>query len=106
MVHAGYSPSVRLFEATACGAPVISDMWPGLEDIFAAGTEVLPVRDTEGVIEALSMAEQRRRRIGQAGQRKTLARHTAAQRARELERCLLEAAGRPLRPRIPAAAGD
>src|SRR4051812_3498305 len=31
MVAAGYSPSVRLFEAAACGTPIISDLWPGLE---------------------------------------------------------------------------
>lgn len=107
MVRAGYSPSVRLFEATACGVPVISDAWQGLDEIFTRGTEVLPVRDTEAVMATLRMAEQRRRRIGQAGQQKTLARHTAAQRARELHSYLLEAAGRPLRSRVPAAAaGD
>jgi spore maturation protein CgeB len=104
MVRAGYSPSVRLFEATACGAPVLSDIWPGLDDIFTPGTEVVPVGGTGAVMAALSMTEQRRRGIGRAGQRKTLTRHTAAQRARELHACLLEAAGRPFRSRIPAAA--
>src|SRR5215469_7395466 len=32
MVMAGYSPSVRLFEAAACAATIVSDNWPGLED--------------------------------------------------------------------------
>ena len=32
MVAAGYSPSVRLFEASACGAAILSDAWPGLDD--------------------------------------------------------------------------
>jgi spore maturation protein CgeB len=29
MIKAGYSPSVRLFEAAACGTPIISDYWEG-----------------------------------------------------------------------------
>ena len=36
MIAAGYSPSVRLFEAAACGAPIISDPWPGLGDLLRA----------------------------------------------------------------------
>lgn len=34
MIKAGYSPSVRLFEAAACGMPIISDYWLGLETLF------------------------------------------------------------------------
>ena len=34
MVEAGWSPSVRLFEAAACGVPIISDPWDGLADLF------------------------------------------------------------------------
>ena len=34
MVIAGYSPSVRLFEAAACSATIVSDTWPGLETFF------------------------------------------------------------------------
>ena len=32
MIRTGYSPSVRLFDAAACGTPIITDNWPGLED--------------------------------------------------------------------------
>src|SRR5581483_548045 len=39
MVRAGYSPSVRLFEAAACGVPIISDYWQGLETFFQPGEE-------------------------------------------------------------------
>lgn len=39
MVIAGFSPSIRLFEAAACGAPIISDRWPGLESIFVPDEE-------------------------------------------------------------------
>lgn len=34
MRSAGYSPSVRLFEASAAGVPIMSDRWPGLETFF------------------------------------------------------------------------
>ena len=32
MIRCGWSPSVRLFEAAACGVPIISDWWPGLDE--------------------------------------------------------------------------
>src|SRR3970282_181668 len=41
MIHAGYSPSVRLFEAAACGCPVISDWWEGLDQFFKVDEEIL-----------------------------------------------------------------
>ncbi len=34
MIAAGWSPSVRLFEAAACGTPIISDAWAGLESLL------------------------------------------------------------------------
>ncbi|MDQ2947340.1 MAG: glycosyltransferase, partial [Acidobacteriota bacterium] len=43
MVRAGYSPSVRLFEAAACGVPIITDKWAGLESFFEPFTEIVPV---------------------------------------------------------------
>ena len=51
MVKAGYSPSVRLFEAAACGVPIISDEWPGLETIFTPGREILVARSTEDALQ-------------------------------------------------------
>jgi len=53
MARAGWSPSVRLFEAAACGTPVISDPWPGLDDLFEPGTEVLIARSTADVLACL-----------------------------------------------------
>src|SRR4051812_30192170 len=41
MVRWGYSPSVRLFEAAACGVPIISDRWLGLDALFEPGKEIL-----------------------------------------------------------------
>ena len=54
MVAAGYSPSVRLFEAAACGAAIISDTWTGLESIFLPNEEILLARDNEEMISYLS----------------------------------------------------
>ena len=48
MIKVGYSPSVRLFEAAACGAPIISDRWPGIESFFVPGREILLAKGAEG----------------------------------------------------------
>jgi spore maturation protein CgeB len=91
----GFSPSVRLFEAAACGTPVISDRWPGLETIFEPATEILPVSDTREVKQILmELPEERRLTIADKARRRILADHTPDHRARQLEAYYLEAAGR------------
>ena len=86
MVRAGWSPSVRLFEAAACGTPILSDPWDGLDAIFADGRDILVARDGDAVLDALTrMGEPERRALGAAGQARVLAAHTAAHRAAELE---------------------
>jgi spore maturation protein CgeB len=85
MVLAGYNPSVRLFEATACGVPVITDLWPGLETIFSLGKEILPADDAGTVLSAIAMPDSARRAIAQAGRARCLGAHTAAHRAAEFE---------------------
>jgi spore maturation protein CgeB len=84
MAEMGYCPSGRLFEATACGAPVLSDAWDGLHEFFALGRELLVVRDTSDVLAALELSDRERRAIARAGRDRTLACHTATIRAREL----------------------
>jgi spore maturation protein CgeB len=92
MVRRGYSPSVRLFEAAACGTPIISDRWPGLETFFTPGEEILMADGTGDVIEILtSVSEERRRAIAAAARKRLLGSHTADHRARELEQYYLEA---------------
>jgi spore maturation protein CgeB len=92
MVAAGWSPSVRLFEAAACAAPIISDVWDGLETLLEPGREILLAEDPQTVLRALAMPEAERRALGEAARRRILAAHTATHRARELE-ALLQAAG-------------
>jgi spore maturation protein CgeB len=86
MIDAGFSPSVRLFEAAACRCPVLSDYWNGLDAFFAPGREIIVCSDTKDVISALAMPEETGRDIAEAAHRRTMAGHTGTHRARELER--------------------
>jgi spore maturation protein CgeB len=96
MVRAGYSPSVRLFEAAACGVPIISDYWDGLERLLAIGKEILVARSPqESLTHMRELSEAERRNIGEAARKRVLARHTAAHRAAELEQYVTEAQNRP-----------
>lgn len=82
MIAAGWSPSVRLFEAAACGTPIISDVWPGLDSVFELESEILPARGRDEVLAALACDGTR---IGEAARRRVLAAHSAEHRAAELE---------------------
>jgi spore maturation protein CgeB len=93
MVMAGYSPSVRLFEAAACGAAIVSDNWPGLETFFVPGVEILLPSGTEDVVRYLRDYDRGElRRIGSAARERVLSRHTSDVRAREFERAVENAA--------------
>jgi spore maturation protein CgeB len=95
MVRAGYSPSVRLFEAGACGVPVISDVWPGIETVLTPGESIILSETADAVLACLSgMPEAERDRIGASARAQVLAGHTAAHRALELESGLRAALGR------------
>lgn len=92
MTRMGHSPSVRLFEAAACGTPIISDMWDGLDAFFTPGEEIVTARTTEAVLDALATVDEARRaRIAAAARRRVLAAHTADHRAAELESLLVGA---------------
>jgi spore maturation protein CgeB len=84
MVRAGWSPSVRLFEAGACAVPVISDWWEGLDAFFEPGREILIAADCDDVLRHLALSEAERSSIGRAARARVLREHTAERRAREL----------------------
>jgi spore maturation protein CgeB len=85
MVRAGHSPSVRLFEAAACGVPIISDWWEGLDGFFTPGKEILIARTSDDVLGFVrDMDEEQRQEIGNRARRRILTAHTAAHRAAEL----------------------
>jgi spore maturation protein CgeB len=95
MRHAGWSPSVRLFEAAACGAPIITDEWRGIEAFFVPASEILIARSTAETLSYLTeLPDSERRAIGARARRRVLECHTAAHRAVELEAYALEALGR------------
>jgi spore maturation protein CgeB len=87
MAAAGWSPSVRLFEAAACGVPIISDAWDGLGELFEPGSEILIAEDADDVLRYLrDLTDGERRAIGARARARVRAAHTAAHRAAELER--------------------
>ena len=89
MVLAGYSPSVRLFEAAACATAIASDNWPGLETFLAAGREVLLPAGSDDVVRYLSDYDATElKRIGRAARERVLASHTSDVRAREFEQAV------------------
>lgn len=91
MIRAGYSPSVRLFEAAACGTPIISDYWQGLETVFTIGEEILVADSPDQVLRYLQdLPEAKRQEIGNRARNRVLAAHTAAHRAAQLENYVLE----------------
>jgi len=86
MVAAGYSPSVRLFEASACGAAILSDYWKGLEHFLTPNSEVLLPSDAYEVAQIIrSMPEAEIVRMGLNARERVLSQHTAAHRAAEFE---------------------
>ena len=93
MIRRGHSPSVRLFEAAACGVPIISDWWPGLDELFEPGAEILIAREPGDVLTALrTMPEARRLAMAAAARARVLAAHTGDHRAASLEQYARDAA--------------
>jgi spore maturation protein CgeB len=88
MIKAGWSPSVRLFEAAATGTPIISDVWPGIGVLFEPEREIILAERSDRVVRAL---DQDLREVGRAARARILQSHTAAHRAAELEHHLAEA---------------
>lgn len=84
MAQMGYCPSGRLFEAAACGTPIVSDRWDGLDHFFEPGKEILIADDAEGAIQAINLSDSELQQLSSASQERVLAQHTAANRAGEL----------------------
>lgn len=86
MIANGWSPSVRLFEAAACGTPVISDAWAGLEDFLVPGEQILVAQETAEVVHYLhDVPESERMAIAEKARAHVLAHHTSLHRAAEVE---------------------
>ncbi len=81
----GWSPSVRIFEAAACGAPIVSDRWEGLDTLLEPGTEILLADDTDDVMDFLELSDAEVRRIGEAARERVVAEHSNEVRAEQFE---------------------
>jgi spore maturation protein CgeB len=105
MIAAGWSPSVRLFEAASCGTPIISDRWNGLTELLPEHEAIVIADSTEAVVAALTgAAELDRDRIGEAARSIVLDNHTGMARARELLRHVDAAAKASRDQTMPSAA--
>jgi spore maturation protein CgeB len=88
MAELGHCPSGRFFEAAACGVPVLSDCWAGLDSFFTPGEEVLLASSAADTVAALQRDAAELARIGRRARERALSEHTAYRRAIELERAL------------------
>ncbi len=91
MIAAGWSPSVRLFEASACGATIFSDQWNGLDQFFTEGEEILLPTSSLEIAELLNdLSDTDRRNIGSRARQRVLDEHTSIHRAVQFEKILSE----------------
>lgn len=103
MAEMGWCPSGRLFEAAACGAPIISDCWDGLESFFTHGSEIIAARSTADVLAAFEFGDAELNRIGRAARERTLEEHTSDRRAAELISAMQSAKSRAPVPELAEA---
>ena len=85
MAAMGWCPPGRLFEAAACGAPILSDWWEGLDAYFEPGRDILVARTSDEAVAALEHGDRELRRIAENARERVLAEHTSARRALNFE---------------------
>jgi spore maturation protein CgeB len=88
MAAFGFCPSGRIFEAAACGTPIITDRWAGLEEFFEPGKEIIVAENTEDVMKTISLPDDVIEATGRAAYARFLKQHTSDQRAAQLEKYL------------------
>ena len=81
MAASGYCPSGRFFEAAACGTPIVTDWFPGLDSFFEPGVEVLVARDAGEVLHGLERSDVDLLAMARRAHERTLEEHTGYQRA-------------------------
>ncbi|HYE98983.1 MAG TPA: glycosyltransferase, partial [Planctomycetota bacterium] len=92
--RSGFSPSVRIFEAAACGVPILTDPWPGLDVFFRPGHDVLVVSQPADVLACIGATDPlRRRRMADRARARVLSEHSHLCRAEELEGYVAEVRG-------------
>jgi spore maturation protein CgeB len=84
MAACGYCPSGRFFEAAACGTPIVSDWFEGLDTFFRPGEEVLIASSAEDALQALDLGDGELARMSARARQRTLDEHTGEHRARQM----------------------
>ena len=96
MVANGWSPATRVFEAAGAAACLITDVWPGVEDFFEPGTEVLVAADGAAVAAHVADVDPNRaREIGDRAWVRALGQHTYGRRAAQVDALLRARTGVP-----------
>jgi spore maturation protein CgeB len=86
-VAEGLAGNMRMFEATGMGSLLLTESAPNIKELYEPGEEVITYRDTEHLVDIINYYHshpQERDEIAAAGQRKTLMKHSVAQRSAEL----------------------
>ena len=103
MARWGYCPSGRFFEAAACGTPILTDWFDGLDHFFDCESELLIAESATDVMSAIASPDSELREIAGRARERTLSEHTGERRARELVSGIERAASRPERVRSEVA---
>ena len=103
MAQGGYCPSGRFFEAAACGTPIISDWFEGLDHFFIPGEEIFVVQDSWEVIHTLGYPEDALRQVARRARERTLAAHSGRRRAQQLISYLEDTSRRNVQPSLEVA---
>jgi spore maturation protein CgeB len=94
MAEMGWCPSGRLFEAAACGAPIISDRWDGIESFFSPDEEIFLADRAQDTLAALTLNDEALERMARRARERTLDEHSSEKRAQELIVLLEQSSGR------------
>jgi spore maturation protein CgeB len=89
-------PTIRMFEALACGIPLVSAPWDDRDGLFRAERDYLVARDGTEMQERLGWLlahPDEARALGERGRQTVLARHTCGHRVDELLEIVEELAG-------------
>jgi spore maturation protein CgeB len=104
MADMGWCPSGRLFEAAACGTPLLSDAWEGLDAFFTPGEEILVTRNTADTLSALAVSDAELQRIARNARDRVLSEHTSEKRAGDFLAAIEDAHSAPAsRPAMASA---
>jgi spore maturation protein CgeB len=91
-------PTIRPFEALACGIPLVAAPWDDVEGLFTAGEDYLLARDgaeMRNALEAVLRDDELAASLASHGLETIRARHTCAHRVDELLAICAELDGRP-----------